>query len=83
MIQLSEVSSNQELNELNRLKDRLVDYKIDFLADHQDSCYPGYTSGLLLLDTQSFIRGHYLYSIDEIDRAIVECDLLLTLLYDE
>lgn len=77
---LENPTSISEINQYERLVSFLKSKSIP-LYDSVDPCIKeNFKGSVLLIDEIEQIRGIYSYSIQEIDRTIVETDLLLNLL---
>jgi hypothetical protein len=71
-------------NELRRLEDKL-DGNVE-LQDYSGSgdCFEEFgEADLILLGMNNEVKGIYQLTIEEVDRAIVECDLLIHLMSEE
>lgn len=77
---LKEPETTDQKNEFERLKQYANSNGIT-LKQISSDCYVSYdTSAIIfLVDIENKLRGSYSFDILEIDRAIVEADLLLTL----
>jgi hypothetical protein len=71
--------SIDEQNELNRLKKSITDRNFLFVID-TSNCFKDFEHpSLLLVDENRQLRGKYKLKTLEIDRAVVEVDLLMSL----
>lgn len=72
------VTGIPEGNQFARLRN-LVDPRISIVVDTMN-CIPDTSDEKLYLIDEKYLRGAYFLTIDDVDRLIVEQDLLLTLL---
>ncbi len=69
----------EESNQLHRLSEYLDRKGINFFYD-TTNCFEGYElPSLLLVDKEGNLRGVYSLDLKDVDRAMVETDLLLKL----
>ena len=68
-----------EENQLDRLVNKVDNRQVRVLVDSLN-CVPDSSAEKLYLIDGTQLRGAYLLTIDEVDRLLVEQDLLLTLL---
>ena len=68
-----------EENQLDRLVNKVDNRQVRVLVDSLN-CIPDSSAEKLYLIDGTQLRGAYLLTIDEVDRLLVEQDLLLTLL---
>ncbi len=81
IVYLPEFSDPEQEEELNRLFDYAVSRKVTATVDTE--CLNRFRKPILLIDSLKRLRGSYDMTIVEIDRAIVEIDLLLKLQQDD
>ncbi|MFT5569724.1 MAG: hypothetical protein ACI8QD_000413 [Cyclobacteriaceae bacterium] len=68
--------TTDEVNQLQRLRSKLSERSLEFMIDSVD-CFPDSSQhSLFLVDQDKYLRGAYFLTILEVDRLIVEADLI-------